>query len=220
VWAEGLRIGALILLAEAFADVVLFLFEGWQAPGMSPGWIAVQLAAVLVGSGAMAALMRGRTAIAAVLTALWCVVPSHHGAISWEVAVALVVLIGLAVVRPADRRRTSAVWLLAAPMMIALWLGNYLATGMIVSPGGALVYVVALLLAVTVGVALDPRLPIAVACLSVVLMLHNSLHVSAPTSDYTERVVGRLTPAGLVPAAIAVVLLTIGYVRARRLARI
>jgi hypothetical protein len=219
VWAEGLRIGALIMLAATFTDVVISLVEAVQHPGV-PGAIAWHGTAIVLGIAAMAALIRGRPMVAAVLTALWCAAPAMFGVVSWNLVVALIVLAGVGGVRPADRRRTSAVWLLVVPVILVWWLGYHLATGEFVSPAGSLLYVFALLAAVTFGVAFDPRLPVAVACLSLVFVLENSLHVSALFTTDPGRMMGRLSPAAVVFAAIAVALLTIGHLRARRLARI
>ncbi|WP_033361134.1 hypothetical protein [Dactylosporangium aurantiacum] len=83
-------------------------------------------------------------------------------------------------------------------------------------------YPFALLLAVTAGVLVDPRLPIAVACLSVAVMLESTLHVAGPLYGSAMHGVPPvlLRPQTAVFAAIAVVLLTIGHLRARRSARI
>ncbi|WP_327005068.1 hypothetical protein OHA72_60390 [Dactylosporangium sp. NBC_01737] len=219
VWAEGLRIGALLLLAQALAERVTLAIDAlnYHEP---PGLLALHAAAITAGIAAAVALIRGRLLVSAVLTALWCVAPAMHGAVSWDLVVALVVLTGLGVTRPADRRRTSAAWLLVLPLILAWWFGYHLATGVFISPAGSLLYVAALLVAVTAGVAFDPRLPIAVACLSLVLMLQNSVHVSTLMTVDPGRVMARLSPAAVVLGAIAVALLTIGHLRARRLARI
>jgi hypothetical protein len=219
VWAEGLRIGALLLLAQALAGGLILAVEAVRHDD-PPDRLAVHAAALLVGSAAAAALVRGRLVMAAVLTALWCAAPAIHAAVSWDLVVASVVLIGLGAVRPADRRRTSAVWLCVVPLILASWLGYHLATGEFFVGGGGLLYVVALLAALTLGVACDPRLPIAVACLSLAFMLYNSLHVAALMTVGSGGVNGRLSPAAVVFAAIAVTLLMIGHLRARRLARI
>lgn len=216
VWSEGLRIGALLVLGEAFAEVLVLLYENTDLPAVA--WYA---AAVPVGGAAIAALVMGRTVVAAVLTGVWAVLPAGHGELPWTVMTAVLVLTVLSLV-DRGRRRISAVWLGVVPVTVALWFGFHLLTGGFFQPAGALVYPFALLLAVTAGVLVDPRLPVAVACLSVVVMLESTLHVAGPLYGSAAQGVPpvHLRPQTTVFAAITVVLLTIGHLRARRLARI
>lgn len=229
VWSEGLRIGALVMLGQALADFIvamgllgLFL-DGWPPRTDWPAPIAVTLiVGVTLGTAAMVALVLGRTFISAVLTALWILVPAGPGGISWQLVVGFMILAGLSVARGAPgRQRVSAVWLAVVPLIVALWFAHHLATGVFIEPASMLVYPVALLLAFTLGALVDPRLPIAVACMNVAVMLYAAVLVPSPLpgGDFDEPYV-RLAPAVLVFAAIIVALLTIGHLRARRLARI
>lgn len=216
VWSEGLRIGALVLLGQAFAAIPLFALEEGDLP-------ARYAVAVPLGLAAMAALVLGRSVTATVLTGLWILAPVGRGEMPWEIVTAFAVLAGLSLAdRSPRRQRTSAVWLLVVPAVMLLWFGNHLLTGAFLHPAGNLLYPFALLLAVTAGVLVDARLPIAVACPTVFIMLDNTLHVPALINGATIEGVPpvQLVPQTLVFAAIAVVLLTIGHVRARRLARI
>ncbi len=217
VWSEGLRIGALILLCQAFAAAAVAMLDVtlYGEPSReSFVWPAV---AGALGIVAMAALVAGRTVVAAVATALWCAVPVGPG-VSWQLVTALVILAGTS---GRGRRRVTAVWLAAAPLVVALWLGHHLLTGVFIEPPHLLLLPVALLLAATVGVLADPRLPIAAACLTVAVMLSTVLRLPIPLpAGSPDAPSARSAPAALVLAAIAVVLLTIGHLRARRLARI
>ncbi len=217
VWSEGLRIGALLLLGGAFAEVLVALYENMDFPAQA-AWYG---AAVPVGGAAIAALVLGRTVVAAVLTGVWAVLPAGHGELPWTVMTALLVLAALSLT-DRGRQRISAVWLGVVPVTVLLWFGFHLLTGEFFQPAGALVYPFALLLAVTAGVLVDPRLPVAVACLSVVVMLDSTLHVAGPLYGSATHGVPPvdLRPQTTVFAAITVVLLTIGHLRARRPARI
>ncbi|MEV0130219.1 hypothetical protein AB0H83_17385 [Dactylosporangium sp. NPDC050688] len=218
VWSEGLRIGALLVLGEAFAEALVVLYENMDQPAHAAAWYG---AAVPVGGAAIAALVMGRTVVAAVLTGVWAVVPAGHGELPWTVMTALLVLTALSLA-DRGRQRISAVWLGVVPVTVLLWFGYHLLTGEFFRPAGVLLYPFALLLAVTAGVLADPRLPVAVACLSVVVMLDSTLHVAGPLYGSAAQGVPPvdLRPQTTVFAAITVVLLTIGHLRARRLARI
>ena len=218
VWSEGLRIGALLVLGEAFAEALVLLYENTDLPAHAAAWYG---AAVPFGGAAMAALVMGRTVVAAVLTGVWAVLPTGQGELPWTVMTALLVLTALSLA-DRGRQRISVVWLGVVPVTVLLWFGHHLLTGGFFQPAGALVYPFALLLAVTAVVLVDPRLPVAVACLSVVVMLQSTLHVAGPLygSATQGELPVHLRPQTTVFAAITVVLLTIGYLRARRPARI
>ncbi|GAA1514589.1 hypothetical protein GCM10009827_031640 [Dactylosporangium maewongense] len=222
VWSEGLRIGALVLQAQSLLALLYFLYDIRLDVYLSTMVVWGVLTAAL-GTGAILALLAGRTVTATVLTGLWTAVPFASDGVSHLLLTALVVLVGLSVAdRSPERRRISAVWLVAAPVGLLMWLGYLLVTGAYFSPGYGLFYPLALLAAITVGVVADPRLPIAVAVLTVVVILDNSVHLPAPLDTYrpADTLTWRLGPTIVVFAAIAVVLLAIGHVRARRLARI
>ncbi|MEV4512040.1 hypothetical protein AB0K00_24115 [Dactylosporangium sp. NPDC049525] len=223
VWSEGLRIGALVLLGQAFAVILVLLYEDLGQFVANPYTIARYAGGITLTVGAMAALVAGRTTVATVLTGLWALLPAQFGELPWQLVTAFAVLAGLSLTGRAQRRqRTSAVWLAVVPAVVALYFGYQAMTGSSASPADALLYPFVVLLAVTVGVLVDPRLPIAAACVTVVFMLTATLHVPTVVQG---RIISGVQPVELKPqttvfAAIAVVLLTIGHLRARRLARI
>ena len=222
VWSEGLRIGALVLQAQNLLALLHFLYDT-PLEFFSPRLVAWVVPAVALGIGAILALIAGRTIAATVLTGLWAVVPFASDGVSHLLLTAFVVLVGLSVAdRTAERCRISAAWLAAAPVGLLMWLGYHLVTGSYFSPAYGVFYLLALLAAITVGVVADPRLPIAAAVLTVVVILDNSVHLPAPLDTYraADTLTWRLGPTIAVLAAIAVALLAIGHLRARRLARI
>ncbi|MFF5231436.1 hypothetical protein [Dactylosporangium sp. NPDC000521] len=222
VWSEGLRIGALVLQAQSLLALLYFLYD-IRLDALSPRVAAWAVPTVALGIGAILALITGRTIAATVLTGLWAAVPFASDGVSHLLLTAFVVLVGLSVAdRTPEQRRISAVWLVAAPVGLLMWLGYLLVTGFYHSPAYGIFYPLALLAAITVGVVADPRLPIAAAVLTVVVILDNSVHLPAPLDTYraADTLTWRLGPTIAVLAAIAVALLAIGHLRARRLARI
>jgi hypothetical protein len=223
VWSEALRIGALVLLGQTVASTLLFILEFLDDPAMPVAEFARYGAGVAFGIAAMVALVLGQTVVTTLLTGLWIAAPVMHGEMPWQLVTAFVVLAGLSLAdRTPGRRRTPAVWLVVVPLVLLLGFGvNQMIDGSFY-PAGALLYPFALLLAFTVGVTVDPRLPIAVACLTVAMLLNATLHVPSLSGGATIEGLPpvELRPQTVVFGAIAVVLLTIGHLRARRLARI
>ncbi|MET7420840.1 hypothetical protein [Dactylosporangium sp. NPDC005555] len=231
VWTEGLCIGALVLLGQAFASVALRVVEDSRDfqdaqflhdVGASPYLVAHYAAPLLLGITAMAALVTGRTVVAAVAAGLWAAAPAMFGQLPWQIVTAFVILAGLSVADRTPRRRTSAVWLAVVPAVAVLWLGHHLLAGTYISPADVLLYPFVLLTAVTAGVLIDPRLPIAAACPTIVILLDATLHVPSLVHGATIGGVPQvhLRPQTVILGVIAVGLLTIGHLRARRLARI
>ncbi|GAA3244687.1 hypothetical protein ACFO1B_37775 [Dactylosporangium siamense] len=223
VWSEALRIGALVLLGQTVASTLLFMLEFLDVPGSPAAELTRYGAGVAFGIAAMVALVLGQTVVTTALTGLWIAAPVMHGEMPWQLVTAFLILAGLSLAdRTPSRRRTSAVWLVVAPLVLLLGFGFNQMTGGYFSSASTLLYPFALLLAFTAGVTVDPRLPIAVACLTVAMMLNVTLHVPSLFGGATIEGLSpmELRPQTAVFGAIAVVLLTIGHLRARRLARI
>ncbi|GAB3824318.1 hypothetical protein ACFPIJ_63195 [Dactylosporangium cerinum] len=224
VWSEALRIGVLVLLGQTVASTLLSILELFTMDAVMPvANIARYGAGVAFGIAAMVALVLGQTVVTTVLTGLWIAAPVMHGELPWQLVTAFAVLAGLSLAdRTPGRRRTSAVWLVVVPLVLLLGFGFNQMVGGYFYPASALLYPFALLLALTAGVTVDPRLPIAVACLTVAMMLNATLHIPSLFGGGSINGVSpvELRPQTAVFGAIAVVLLTIGHLRARRLARI
>jgi hypothetical protein len=218
VWSEGLQMGALLLLGFASAELVSTLVEDRVS-------VLEVVAAALAPFTTVAAVWGRRIAALALATAwLALVLPGHL--LSWPLATAVVALGASAVRFRSPRQVRSAWWLLVAPVLLAIEFGPSLLVGGTdyVDPVtwlASLAAVAGLVLACVIGLALDPRIPIAVACLAVALLLRNTvgfLPFGGSPDSGVWFVFHPLTASYVLLAVVAVLFLA-GYVRSHQLAR-
>lgn len=189
MWSEGLQIGALLLLGYA---------AGTARDGIG----------LLLALGGIAATMRGRWIVALVLAAAGLAVGVPDQGLSWAPGTAVVALGVLALGFRTARRVRSVGWLLVAPVAVVMQHGPVLL---------AVAVVAGFLVACLVGVALDPRIPIAAACLLVAVALQNTVGLQ-PFAE--ARLVFHPLPASYVLLVMVVALFLAGHVRSRQLARL
>ncbi|MGI5240115.1 hypothetical protein [Dactylosporangium sp. CA-139066] len=219
VWSEGLQMGALLLLGFAFAGLVPDLVWGraWSVQG--------GIAAVLA-LAAIAATVWARWIVALALTAAWLTVLLPGQWLPWPLGTAVIVLAVLAVRFRSGRVTRSAWWLLVAPAAVAIQHGPGLLSdgtaGDLVAALLAMAIVGGFVLACLIGVALDPRLPIAGAWLLVAVALQNTVGFRAflDTPDADTHFVVHPIPASYVMLAMVAALFLAGHVRSRQLARL
>ncbi|MEV6928991.1 hypothetical protein AB0M46_31480 [Dactylosporangium sp. NPDC051485] len=210
VWSEGLQMGALLLLGFAVAGPVDDLFQG-------AGWSVRTGIVVLLALAGIVATLRARWIVALALTAAGLTVLLLDRWLSWWFGAAVVALAVLAVRFRSARRARSAEWLLVAPAAVAVaQLPDRVAL-----PVGVAV-IAGFVLVCLIGVALDPRIPIAGAWLLVAIALDNTagfrLYGDIPDSD--TRFVVHPAPVSYVLLAMVAGLFLAGHVRSRQLTRL
>jgi hypothetical protein len=206
VWSEGLQIGALLLLGYTFAGLVSDLIRGEV-------WSVQTSIAVLLALSGIAATMRSRWIVALVLAAVWLTVLLQHQWLSWPLGTTVVALAALAVRFRSARQPRSAAWLLVAPAAVAIqYVPDFFAVAVVAG----------FVLTCLVGVALDPRIPIAAACLLVAIALQNTVGFRPfdDTHGSGMQFVVHPIPASYVLLAMVAVLFLAGHVRSRQLARL
>lgn len=194
IWAGGLRLAALFLLAQACSQAAVHTgFDLELGTTIPPVETAAFLVATLLCAGALANIASGRywLGCAAVVGAIAAEMVGSHGYRSqsatafgpaepffWPLALAVAACAALIWVRPPAGR--GLMWLLAIPLTIAMlpdqMLPNYFnptAPTADIRPYAALIFLAACLLSTVV----DSRIPIAAAavCLSVAADLLHSL---------------------------------------------
>ncbi|GAA2334625.1 hypothetical protein [Dactylosporangium salmoneum] len=210
VWSEGLQMGALLLLGLAVAGPVGDLFRG-------AGWSVRTGIAVLLALAGIVATLRARWIVALALTAACLTVFTLDRWLPWSLGTAVVALAVLAVRFRSARRARSAEWLLVAPVTVAV---QHM-PDLVALPVGVAV-IAGFVFVCLVGVALDPRIPIAGAWLLVAIALDNTagfrLYDDTPGSD--TRFVVHPAPVSYVLLSMVAVLFLAGYVRSRQLTRL
>ncbi|MER7008146.1 hypothetical protein ABT297_34575 [Dactylosporangium sp. NPDC000555] len=206
VWSEGLQMGALLLLGYALAGLVSEFI--WDRV-----WSVQAGITVLLALPGIVATLRSRWIVALVLTTAWltALLPDHW--LSWPLGTAVVALAVLAVRFRSARQPRSVEWLLVAPAVVAMQHG----------PEPVAVAVVAgFVLTSLIGVALDPRIPIAAACLLVAAALQSTVGFRPfdDTQGSGTRFVFHPMPASYVLLAMVAALFLASHVRSRQLARL
>jgi hypothetical protein len=215
VWSEGLHRGALLVLGYAYSQFAVDLLSNRLS---TLGGLAILVLAL---SATVAALRDHRIA-ALGLTVAWLVVSTPQRGWSWPVTVAVIVLAGSSVRWRSPRQPRSPGWVLAPALMLTAELAwhlvptdvahanlvRWLADGV----------VVAFIVFASVGLVLDPRIPIGVACLGVGIALENVVTIARFVD--AGQPVFRPRPEAMVTLVLVTGLFLGSHLRSRQLARL
>jgi hypothetical protein len=223
LWAEGLRLGVLLLLVSVTASAasatwLLTEFIATWITAKASGWVVAAAAALALVAVARGRFRAGLVLVVVALAAGWSDNPTQPELLALAVAAAIL----LVLVRrpPAPSRRRAWPWLLAVPLSLLVGLYGFhlgdrwpMVTAWEVR---SLVPNLALLVVALAWASIDPRLTIAAA----VYVAPRLLGYLSTTLLYGVRGMGVLdVVVPLAIAAIVGVLLATGGTRARRLTR-
>lgn len=128
LWAEGLRLGALLLLVSVTASAasatwLLTEFGGTWITAKAAGWVVTGAAALTVVAVARGAFRAGLVLLVAALAAGWSGSPAQPELLG--LAVAVVIVLVLLRRPPVPSRRRAWPWLLATPLSLVVGLYGF-----------------------------------------------------------------------------------------------
>ena len=215
LWAEGLRLGVLLLLASVVAAAaastwLLTEFEATWITAKAAGWVVTGAAALALVAVARGGFRAGLALLVVAIAAGWASPPTQPELLALVLAAAIVAVLPRR--PPAPLRRRAWPWLLAVPLSLLVGLYGF----NLAWEARSLLPNTILLLAALAWASIDPRLTIAAA----VYVTPRLLGYLSTTVAYGAHNIGVWDV--VVPLAVAAVvgaLLATGGTGARRLSR-